>query len=125
VFDNSADWVLRISESRQALLDDKGNIKTPVSPIEPNHIFTNQTVCVVVTSNSAPLHWYRGGDIYQSFKVPLGDDGYAAGQEFKIVLRRYQILTFNLYTEQIGYYLSYLPPYYFKDVSLRVWEFQR
>lgn len=85
-------------------------------------MFVSQILSVYVTSLSAPSWWYAAGDFYQAFIVPFGDSGAAQGELTKLVLNRYTIINFQKFPMDSPYLVSYSPKYYFKDVTLQVWE---
>lgn len=121
----STDWVKRVDQSRQAILDDDGKFVKRVGVIEPDFQFTSRTIGIFANSQSVNPNWYRAGVCFQAFLVGFGE-GFAQGEEIKLVLNRYRVYNFTQFPFLEGetrYLLSFVPVNYLKDVRLQVWEY--
>lgn len=120
MFSVASEWKLRVVEQRTA------TDKAPIPAIEPDLIFTSNTIGIFAESPSAPSHWYAAGDFLQAYLVGFGTAGYAQGEFVKIVLGRYHIHRFTNFPSIPGkneYLISFAPRPYLKDVNLKVWEY--
>jgi hypothetical protein len=129
MYELSSDWSQSVDETRQAVLKD-GEIVTPCGVIEPDHLFKSRTIGIYVSSVSADPNWYRAGTLYQAHLVGFGQ-GYAQGEEVRLVLNRYRIYNFTqspFLERESRYLISFVPARgekaYLKDVRLRIWEYQ-
>jgi hypothetical protein len=127
----SSDWSQSVDETRQATLNKDGEIVTPCGVIEPDHLFKSRTIGIYATSASSNPNWYRAGTLYQAHLVGFGQ-GYAQGEEVRIVLNRYRIYNFiqSPYLEgESRYLISFVPARgrekaYLKDIRLQIWEYR-
>jgi hypothetical protein len=124
MYTNSVDWIKRIDTTRQAVVNAKGVVTTPISAIEPDIVFTNNTLGLFAVSESANPSWYKAGNLFQAFLVPFGTAGYAQGDALPLILNRYQIHRFNQFPSiQTQYVVSFQAQPYLKDIKLQVWEY--
>ncbi|WP_099073438.1 hypothetical protein [Nostoc linckia] len=115
MFEIASEWKLRVTEQRTAT-------DSPIPAIEPDVIFTSNTIGIFAESPSAPSHWYAAGDFLQAYLVGFGSSGYAQGELVKVVLSRYQMYRFTKFPLN-EYLISFVPKPYLKDVNLKVWEY--
>ncbi|MEH2187179.1 MAG: hypothetical protein V7K64_13560 [Nostoc sp.] len=123
MYSNSIDWKLVVNQSRTAVV--KINKSQPISAIEPDIVFTHNTIAIYATSNTAKPNWYKAGNLYQAFPVPFGTAGAAQGESIGVVLNRYTIHRFTVFpdTGDTKYVISFAPQTYLKDIKLQVWEY--
>ncbi|MEH1956824.1 hypothetical protein [Nostoc sp.] len=121
----SSEWIQRVNTSRNATVDSKGKITTPITAIEPDILFTHNTIAIYATSLKAPSNWYKAGNLYQAFFVPFGTAGHAQGESISVMLNRYTIHRFTVFpdTGDTKYVISFAPQTYLKDIKLQVWEY--
>lgn len=120
----STDWKLMVDTSRRSATDADGK---PVSipPIEPDVLFTFNTIGIYVSSATAKPTWYRAGNLYQAQFVPFGSAGYAEADAFPVILNRYQIHRFTqLPSIETRYLISFTPQFYITDIRLQVWQYK-
>ncbi|MEH2130130.1 MAG: hypothetical protein V7K86_05625 [Nostoc sp.] len=125
MYSGGNDWVRSIDVTRTATLDANGKITTTIGSIEPDVTFTQNTIGVLVESASANPNWFKAGTLFQGFPVPFGSAGFAEGEEFRVILRRYMIYRFTKYPDigQTKYLISFTPQWYIKDVRLQIWQY--
>ncbi|MEH1799396.1 MAG: hypothetical protein V7L13_09535 [Nostoc sp.] len=123
MYSNSIDWKLVINQSRTAVV--KVNKSQPISAIEPDIVFTHNTIAIYATSITAKPNWYKAGNLYQAFTVPFGTAGAAQGESISVVLNRYTIHRFTVFPDMgdTKYVISFAPQTYLKDIKLQVWEY--
>lgn len=117
-------WQLRVNENRVAKFDDGKPL--PIEAIEPDVVFTKSTIGVLVTTTNGKQSWYKGGELLQVFEAGFSLKGFAQGEKIKLVLNRNHTHRFTIFP-QLGadsrYLISYVPPFYYPDVRIRVWEY--
>ncbi|MEH1821933.1 MAG: hypothetical protein V7L31_23110 [Nostoc sp.] len=125
MYSNSNDWVKSIDTTRRATLDANGKITNPIGSIEPDVQFTHNTIGIYTESDSAPLHWFKAGTLLQGFPVPFGSAGFAEGEEFRVILRRYMVYRFTKFPNigETKYLISFTPQWYIQDIHLQVWQY--
>jgi hypothetical protein len=131
MYEISSDWIRSVDETRQATTDKDGEIITPCGVIEPDHLFSSRTIGIYASSASSDPNWYRAGTLYQAHLVGFGQ-GYAQGEEVRLVLNRYRIYNFTQspYLEgESRYLISFVPirgreKAYLKDIRLQIWEYR-
>jgi hypothetical protein len=119
----ASEWKQVININRVASKD--GDRYRPIPAIEPDVVFTHNTIAFIVSSTTAKPNWYNGGDLFQAFLVPFGTAGAAQGEKVRVVFNRYIIHRFTTFpsTPDNQYVLSFSPPRYFRDVRLQVWQY--
>lgn len=126
MYNSGRDWVKSIDTVRNATLDANGKITQAIGSIEPDVVFTQNTIGIFVDSVSANLNWFKAGVLLQGFPVPFGTAGFAEGEEFRVILRRYMVHRFTIYPNIVGetkYLISFTPQWYIKDVRLQIWQY--
>jgi hypothetical protein len=126
MFEVATEWIQRVNQSRRATVDTNGKITASIQAIEPDVVFTKNTIGIYVTSASSPPNWYSAGDLLQAYLVGFGTAGYAQGEYIKVVLNRYHIHRFTKFPSIQGdskYLISFVPKTYLKDVTIKVWEY--
>ncbi|MEH1777690.1 MAG: hypothetical protein V7L26_00765 [Nostoc sp.] len=125
MYANGNDWVKSIDTVRKATLDANGKITQAIGSIEPDVTFTKNTIGIFVDSDTANLNWFKAGVLLQGFPVPFGEAGFAEGEEFRVILRRYMIYRFTKYPNigQTKYLISFTPQWYIQDVRLQIWQY--
>lgn len=125
MYSKAIDWVKRIDLFERAEVDNNQKIIKPISAIQPEFLFTHNTIGFYLDSATAKDYWYRAGSIHQLFLVPFGNTGYAEGEKFFLTLKRYQIYRFNQFPNMgnTEYRISFVPEFYFQDIHLQVWEY--
>ncbi|MCW5316170.1 hypothetical protein GTQ43_20830 [Nostoc sp. KVJ3] len=119
----STDWRLMVDTSRRSALDTEGK-QLAIPPIEPDVLFTFNTIGIYVSSESAKPTWYRAGNLYQAQFVPFGSAGYAEADAFPVILNRYQIHRFTQLPDiETSYLISFTPQFYITDIRLQLWQY--
>lgn len=121
MFEIASEWKLRVSQQKTIVAN-----QTFISAIEPDIIFTSNTIGIQITSPSAPNHWYAAGEFLQIYLVGFGTAGYAQGESIETVLNRHHIHRFTKFPVIPGkdkYLVSFVPKPYLKDITLKVWEY--
>lgn len=119
---NSANWEFLINESRAATVITPGQI-VPIPKFSIPVLLDKPTIAVRVDSVSAPPTWRFAGDIFQEISLGI----VVGGQPDAIASRRRvwlnQVCLFFLPSVSSTYALTYLPPKWFKNVTISVWEY--
>lgn len=125
MYSGGNDWVKSIDTTRHATLDANGKITQAIGSIEPDVVFTQNTIGIFVDSDTAPTSWFKAGVLLQGFPVPFGSAGFAEGEEFRVILRRYMVYRFTKYPNigETKYLISFTPQWYIQDVRLQVWQY--
>ncbi|MEH1765800.1 MAG: hypothetical protein V7K76_26035 [Nostoc sp.] len=125
MYSGGNDWVKTIDLTRKATLDANGKITEAIGSIEPDIQFTQNTIGIYVESVTADPNWFLAGTIFQGFPVPFGSAGFAEGEEFRVILRRYMIYRFTKYPDigETKYLLSFTPRWYIKDIHFQAWQY--
>ncbi|MBH8575779.1 hypothetical protein I8752_22800 [Nostocaceae cyanobacterium CENA369] len=118
-FSDLTKWNLILDSTKNATISG-GSIIEPIAPFEPSHLFLSSVVAVQVSSVSAKATWYKAGYLNQAIPVPLSL-GLALGESRLISLLTPVIINFLSFTS--NYKLSFEVPKYFKDCTLKIWEF--
>ncbi|OYE02141.1 hypothetical protein [Nostoc sp. 'Peltigera membranacea cyanobiont' 232] len=119
----STDWKLMVDTSRRSATDANGGLIS-IPPIEPDVLFTFNTIGIYVSSATARPTWYRAGNLYQSQFVPFGSAGYAEADAFPAILNRYQIHRFTQLPDiEVSYLISFTPQFYISDIRLQLWQY--
>jgi hypothetical protein len=119
---NSANWNYLTSASKSAIVISPGQI-VPIPKFSIPILLDNPTIAIRVDSVSAKPTWRFAGDIFQEISVGI----LVGGQPDAIATRRRawlnQICLFMLPLWATTYALTYLPPKWFRDVTISVWEY--
>lgn len=118
-FTDSSKWNLIMDSTKSATFSG-GIIVQPIAAFEPDHLFSSAIVGVQVFSSTAKSSWYKAGYLYQAIPTALSL-GLAIGESRFIALYTPIIIKFLYFPS--NYKLSFEVAKYFKDCSLKIWEF--
>jgi len=119
-----SDWKLRIDEARTSKAN-QGELPN-IPAIEPDVVFTKNTIGFLVTTVNGKQRWYRGGELLQVFESAISPVGFSQGERIECVLNRNHAHRFTTFPQLGGdsrYLISYVPPPWYPDVRIRVWEY--
>ncbi|WP_413175392.1 hypothetical protein [Anabaena azotica] len=119
MFSEASNWNQVFFASRNAVTNQNGEIIQRIGSIEIIHTFNSNTIGCLATSSRAD--WYKAGYLSQVIQAPLGMSGYALGESEFIRLFIATICKFQKF--ESSYSLSFDVPFYFKDITLTIWEF--
>lgn len=119
---NAQNWEHVTEISGLATVISPGQI-LPIPKLTIPILLDKSVVAVRVDSVSAPPTWRFAGDIFQEIRVGI----MVGGQPDAIATRRRvwlkQVALFFLPELSTSYALSFLPPKWFRDVTLTLWQF--
>lgn len=119
---NSANWEFVLSRSASATVLSPGQ-HVPIPKIEIPILLDKPCIAVRIDSVSAKPSWRFAGDLYQEIRLGI----LVGGQPDAIATRRRawlnQMCLFVLPLWSTTYQLSYLPPKWFADVQISLWEY--
>lgn len=119
---NSANWEFVVSQSASAVVLSPGQHQA-IPKIKIPILLDKPCIAVRIDSVSAKPTWRFAGDLYQDIRVGI----LVGGQADAIATSRRawlnQICLFMLPLWATTYQLSYLPPKWFQDVQITVWEY--
>ena len=123
---NINNWDLVADESVEAISTGPNELDfQPIPAFELPLLLDNLIVAVQLRSLTARPTWKYGGLIVQRLSLPLpGGLGTATpseGKRYPLRLNRTLILPFPRLTT--SFELVYEPPYWFRDVRLKIWEY--
>jgi hypothetical protein len=129
---NAKDWVLRVNQFQQA------RIKTPATktkdaqyiPIPNLNLGVKLKAGVLaigINCNYSKLTWFFGGKIYQVVGFPNNFDttpiGGALVKDRELPINKVVIWSLLPRITNQDYTLLYLPPRWFRDVRIKVWQY--
>jgi hypothetical protein len=120
VFDDALKWIPVMDSTKYATMSG-GLIVEKISSFEPVHVFSSDTVGVLVTINANSNDWYKAGYLQQYFDAPLGMSGLALGESRFIRLFTPTIIKMRDFPSD--YQVSFDVPKYFEDCTFKIWEF--
>ncbi len=124
-FDNSEDWRIVADASRTATIINE-NSHTPIPPIDLGVSLFSDYIAVVATTGSGKPSWQFAGDIRQVYNfVPGGNSPVTSVLQSlptRLFINKLQIVETNRISTD-RFRLRYTPPFWFKDVAIRVYEY--
>jgi hypothetical protein len=126
-FDLSENWTLTINQSKTATII-KGDVHTPIEAFDLGIQSTAAYVAIVVQTTQGKITWKYAGELRQAWNFPSGGAiggglSVAQSKEKALFLNKVQLVELNP-NSLYPYRLRYLPPYWFKDVSIFGWEYK-
>jgi hypothetical protein len=118
-FSDATKWNLIIDSSKNATISGEMIIQ-PIAAFESSHLFSSPIVAVQVFSATAKSNWYKAGYLYQAVPVPFSL-GLALGESRFISLYTPVVIKFLHFPS--NYQVSFEVPKYFRDCTLKMWEF--
>lgn len=118
-FSDASKWNLIMDSTKNATISGETIIQ-PIAAFEPSHLFSSSVVAVQVFSATAKPNWYKAGYLHQAVPVPFSL-GLALGESRFIALYTPVIIKFLRFPS--NYQVSFEAPRYFKDCTLKIWEF--
>lgn len=126
VLTDSSDWS-KIADRSEAATQIEENSYIPIPPLVLGVNTFNQFFAIFVNINEGKPTWRWAGTIARVFPFPLNVDtaptGKLSSNEQSLFINRAQFLSYNRTFSQ-GFDFVYYPPKWFKDVRIRVYEFQ-
>lgn len=124
-FNAPEDWELIASESRTAAIINE-NSHTPIPAFDLGVSLYVDYIAVVASTASGKPNWFFAGDITQvyAFAKHAGNPvlGKVKPERTRLAINRLQVVE----TSRISldpFRLEYLPPYWFKDCTIRVYKY--
>lgn len=115
---DAENWILRVVSSRQAqVLNENSHI--PIKGYDLNIELTVPYLLAEVTANYKKTTWKYGGSLYPIHPI----NGFFATEK-GVGLRVSNTLIINVNTLSNEYRLFYQPPSWFRDVTIKIWEYQ-
>lgn len=130
---NSANWLLLTVQSKSVIYVSPSSYDIEYYPLEPTEIQVSSPILQIhiETSLSYPYssglfkntqHWVKAGWANLFYRIN-GNDSKIGTKTLR--LREYNFLNFPFYGEELVPFLLRLEfPYWFRDVTFQVWEFQ-
>lgn len=122
-------WFFKIDRNFISINDPNQNLSrnhTPINPINFDEIFTSDIIAVAILINVGKPYWSYGGQITQQLPgqgIANGDTSSVGliGKSEKLKIQKINLI--NIPTYANSYTLIYYPPRWFKDVTIKVWEY--
>ncbi|WP_319422747.1 hypothetical protein [Pleurocapsa sp. FMAR1] len=124
-FDNSEDWQVVANINRTATIVNE-NSHTPILPIDLGVSLFSDYIAVIAGTTRGKPSWQFAGDIRQVYNFAPGGNNPVTGVlqslPTRLFINRLQIVETNRISPD-RFRLRYTPPFWFKDCSVRVYEY--